>query len=224
MLSQRSAQCSYPDPVTRTEKRMAVVCLLAKALVAPFARVEIAGRQSLADVGPFVAGANHRSLADLFVGLVAFRHLGVFPSILFNRRFLPGPLSRMAEACGVILVDEGGATKAAVKAVSDGACIMVMPEGGLFFDREAPRRLGPIKPGIARIARLGSTPMVPIAVDGTQKVWPKGSYPRLHRKRPTVVVTVGEPTPSEFPSTGDEHDDQGESDKLMAMVSAMLPE
>jgi len=201
---------------------MAVVCLLAKALVAPFARVEIAGRQTLADVGPFVAGANHRSLADLFVGLVAFKHLGVFPSILFNKRFLPGPLGRMAEACGVILVDRGGATEAAVRAVGNGACIMVMPEGGLFFDHETPRQLGPIKPGIARIARLGSIPMVPIAVDGTQKIWPKGSFPRFHRKRPTVVVTVGEPIPSAYSSTDDDNDDQGESDHLMARVAAML--
>lgn len=203
---------------------MAAVCLVARALVAPFARVRIDGRQTLADVGPFVAGANHRSLADLFVGLVAFHHLGVFPSILFNKRFLPGPLSRMAEACGVILVDEGGATKAAVNAVGKGACIMVMPEGGLFFDRDEPRRLGPIKPGIARIARLGSIPMVPIAVDGTQKIWPKGSFPRFHRNRPTVVVSVGEPTMSSFSGSDDENDDQGESDKLMAQVAAMLTE
>lgn len=217
-----AGRAPYPEPVTSTQKRMAVVCLVARALVAPFARVQIAGRSTLADVGPFVAGANHRSLADLFVGLVAFHHLGVFPSILFNKKFLPGPLSRMAEACGVILVDEGGATKAAVAAVGRGACIMVMPEGGLFFDREAPRELGPIKPGIARIARLGSIPMVPIAVDGTQKIWPKGAFPRLHRKRPVVVVTVGEPTPSAFGADGDEHDDQGESEKLMATVAAML--
>jgi len=201
---------------------MAAMCMIARSLVAPFAKVEIDGRQTLADVGPFVAGANHRSLADLFVGLVAFHHLGVFPSILFNRRMLPGPLSRMAEACGAILVDEGGATKAAVTAVGKGACIMVMPEGGLFFDEAAPRQLGPIKPGIARIARLGSVPMVPIAVDGTQKVWPKGSFPRFHRKRPTIVVTVGEPTPSAFSATADQNDDQGESEKLMATVAAML--
>lgn len=201
---------------------MAAVCRIAQALVAPFARVEVEGRQTLADVGPFVAGANHRSLADLFIGLVAFHHLGVFPSILFNKRFLPGPLSRMAEACGVILVDEGGATKAAVAAVKKGACIMVMPEGRLFFNRDAPRELGPVKPGIARIARLGAIPMVPIAVDGTQRVWPKGSFPRFHRQRPTVVVTVGEPTRSAFSPDADQSDDQGESEKLMAVVAGML--
>lgn len=201
----------------KSQKRMAKLCSLAQIVISPFAKVEVHGRQTLTDVGPFVAGANHRSLADLFVGLVAFKHLGVFPSILFNKKFLPGPLSKLATWVGVIVVDSGGATKAAINAVQNGASIMVMPEGKLFYDADQPNQLGPIKPGLARVARLGGAPMVAIAVDGTERVWPKGRpVPYLLQKRPTVIITVGEP---KIPSTDN---DQHESELLMADVASML--
>lgn len=196
---------------------MARFCWIIDRVLSIFVSVELRGRASLKEAGPIVLGANHRSLADLWVGLVIFHRLGVYPGILFNRKFLPGPLAWFAEGAGVILVDKGGATKAGVAALNRGRSLMVMPEGALFFNPENPKEIGPVKPGIARMARLADRPMVAIAVDGTEHAWPKGKWPRtIPFRRTPIVVTVGEDLRVES------EDDQAESERLMNQVSSFL--
>jgi len=183
-----------------------------------FADLHVLGRLDLADIGSFVAGANHRSLADLVVGMAAFHRLGVQPSILFKKSFLPGPLAKIARKAGVIVVEGRGATETAAKALQSGASIMVMIEGGLYYNPNEPAELGPVKAGIARIARSAERPMVPISVDGTEFVWPKGRWPRWKSliDRPVITVRVGDPTMVEGP------DDEQEAVRLGEVISAQL--
>lgn len=196
---------------------MSRFCRLVNLGLTPFITIEVRETVPLSPEGALVLAANHRSLADMWVGLAVFHRLGIYPGILFSKRMLPGPLSWFAKGAGVILVGRGGATEAGVAALAGGRSLMVMPEGKLFWDPTDPKRLGEIRPGMARMARKAGRPMVPVAVDGTEVVWPKGHWPRWRPgRRRNVVVTLGEPT---YVSSDD---DQAESDRVMAHVSEWL--
>lgn len=196
---------------------MSRFCKLIDRCLSLLITLEVAGRDNIDEDLPAVLAANHRSLADLWVGLATFHRLGVYPGILFNRKFLPGPLAWFAEGAGVILVSAGGATKAGVDALDRGRSLMVMPEAGLFYNPDRPTEIGPVKPGTARMARLADRPMIPITVDGTEICWPKGRWPRWRPGSKTrVIVTIGEATEV----IGE--DDQAETERVMALVGAEL--
>lgn len=207
-------------PTTRTahEKNLARICALMALSISPAASIEVRGHhQSLASVGPVVLAANHRSMADFAVGLTVMGRLGVLPGILMARRFLPGPLGWLADQAGIIPVGRGGAVAAGVTALKSGRSLVVMPEGRLHWNPTDPTRLGRIRPGMTRMARLAGRPIVPVAVDGTERVWPKDSVPRVNpMRRKKVVVTIGEPIP-----TTDE-DDQAQAERVMNWVRRTL--
>lgn len=204
--------------MTPEERRLAVLCRIIRFALRAVTRIEIRGADRIGDHPPAVFAANHRSLADLWVGLSIFASIDVFPGILFSQRMLPGPLSRIAQALGVILVRDGGATAAGIDALRAGRSLMVMPEGGLHWDSEDPRQLGPIRPGIARMARAADVPIIPVAVDGTEVIWPHGRWPRPRiGRRQHIVVTFGEPNLVLAEST-----DQEAADAVMAVVAGNL--
>lgn len=196
---------------------MAKFCGLVDRLLSLIITIEVVGRTDIAEDTPAVLAANHRSLADLWVGLAVFHRLGVYPGILFNRKFLPGPLAPLAAGAGVILVSKGGATEAGVAALERGRSLMVMPEGRLYYNPDSPTEIGSVKPGAARMARLSGRPMVPVTVDGTEICWPLGSWPRfrLGRKQ-RVVVTIGDAT------LAHSDDDQAETERVMGLVADSL--
>lgn len=54
--------------------------------------------------------------------------------------------------------------------------VIIFPEGIRTYDG----KLGPIKPGIARIAIRADAPIVPTFIHGTYEIWPRqNSYPKL---------------------------------------------
>lgn len=199
------------------QRRLAKLCRIADLLVGRFARMDVRCDYALDEIGPFLAAANHRSLSDLLVGMSAFHRLNIQPQILFKKAFLPGPLSKIAELAGVIVVRGKGATEAGIEAVNNGSSLMIMIEGGLFYNPDDPKELGPVKSGIARMARASQRPMVAMGVAGTEKLWPKGSWPRLNPiKRKDIVFVVGEPW---IPT---DEDDQASADELSAGISALI--
>jgi len=195
---------------------MAMFCRLVDRLLSRLITIEVVGRDNIDEDLPAVLAANHRSLADLWVGLAVFHRLNVHPGILFNRKFLPGPLAPFARGAGVILVSKGGATQAGVDALGRGRSLMVMPEGGLFYDPNSPTELGPVRPGTARMARTAGRPMIPVTVDGTEICWPLGSWPKWRARGQRVVVTIGDATYAQS------EDDQAETERVMALVADRL--
>lgn len=204
--------------LSREQRQLERVCALLAAVGSPFLTIEVRGRLDLlADATPAVFAANHRSLSDFLIGLPVMGRIGVLPGILVTERFLPGPLRRLATGAGVIPVGKGGGTEAGAQALKSGRSLMVMPEGKLYWDPSDPAGLGRIKPGAARIARQSGRPVVPVAVDGSEKVWPKGSFPRINPfRRKQVVVTIGEPMNIQSDN------DQAEAERFMASVSTLL--
>ncbi len=67
--------------------------------------------------------------------------------------------------------DETGVSelKGVFKLLSEGEALVFFPEGTRSKDGE----LGPLKPGIALLARRAGVPVVPVAVDGTFECWPR---------------------------------------------------
>ena len=64
-----------------------------------------------------------------------------------------------------------------------------MPEGRLVPPEERPAGVGQGRPGISRIARATGATTVPVAITGSDSVWPLGkgfSIPRM--KRPMIKV------------------------------------
>jgi 1-acyl-sn-glycerol-3-phosphate acyltransferase len=154
--------------------------------------VRVTGRGNLPRTGGALLTANHLSYLDVFVlGLGVPRPLryvarrGLFVPVL-------GPLIRSVG--GFPIDNEGGGTaglKEALRRLKGGSIVLIFPEGTRSRDGE----LGPLKPGIAALARA-RVPFVPVAVAGTFEAWPRGRlFPRPHPLR----IHYGRPiTPEEM--------------------------
>lgn len=182
---------------SKAERRLAVLAAAARLLVAPFARFRVEGGACAVWVEECVVVANHRSLFDVVAGLVGFRRFGRYPRLLVAAEFVSGRWTGpFARAIGAIPVDRSkgrsGAVDAAVRALHDGAVVLVMPEGRLNAHAD-PLSTRPVRPGLSRIAVGAGVPVVAAAVVGADQVWPAGSpLPRLRRpsRRPTVTVRL----------------------------------
>ncbi|MEO5899954.1 MAG: HAD-IB family hydrolase [Ilumatobacteraceae bacterium] len=165
-------------------------------------RLDVAGIEKIPRDGAVIAVFNHRSYFDAtVVGAVlgqtgrSFRFLGkkeVFDAPLI------GAFSRMA---GGIRVNRSSGSNEpldqALKVLEAGEAIALAPEGTIprgpaFFATELQGRWG-----AARLAAASKAPVVPVALWGTEKVWPRNSrLPRLSfSDRPVIRVRVGDPVP-----------------------------
>lgn len=88
----------------------------------------------------------------------------------------------------------------------DGVSIYLAPEG----TRSRTGKIGPLKKGGFHLALDTHTPIVPVAIQGTIDILPRGS--RVMRTGQRVQVTIGDPIPVENQDLSD----------LMAKVSAFL--
>jgi long-chain acyl-CoA synthetase len=73
--------------------------------------------------------------------------------------------------------------------VNRGHSVIVFPEGA----RSADGRLNPLRQGIGLLATQLRVPIVPMYIDGTHEILPKGARLPTHRERQRVVVRVGSP-------------------------------
>jgi 1-acyl-sn-glycerol-3-phosphate acyltransferase len=160
---------------------------------APFAGVRVQGREHLRDVGPCIFVSNHQSMVDILaVFATNLRFLWVskienfyVPFLGWNmalnryvplkRGYLPSIL-RMVRTCLLRL--------------GEGESLFVFPEG----TRSPDGKLLAFYPGAFRLATRRGIPIVPVVIDGTQRILPKRSL-RIQPER--VKVRILEPL---FPS------------------------
>jgi len=181
-----------------------------QALFHLIAVIEARGVENLPKEGPVVLAANHVTNFDVFpmqfslprpiffmakaelhrnpILDVALRHLGSFP------------VERGAR-------DEW-ALRHAEKVLEHGQMLGIFPEG----KRNKGRGLRPAKTGAARLALAVNCPIVPLAVEGTQRMFQR--FPR----RTLVHITVGEPI---FPEHGDTA--LSLTDRVMFALAELLP-
>lgn len=67
-----------------------------------------------------------------------------------------------------------------------GAAVVVFPEGRLSVDGH----LNPFQRGVAMLVRRARVPVVPVAIAGSRKAWPKGA---TWLRRSDVRLAIGEP-------------------------------
>jgi 1-acyl-sn-glycerol-3-phosphate acyltransferase len=153
-------------------------------------RIVVEGRDRLGDHRNTVLVANHVSHLDAPVLLQA---LGIdFRAVAKKEVFyMPGfnSVLRFAGFIEVDRADRAQATRAiarAVDALKSGACFLIFPEG----TRSRTGELGPFKKGGFVVAMDAGSRIVPVALQGTRELMPRGGF----RIRPgTVRVRVLDP-------------------------------
>ena len=181
----------YPARLARAVFVDQVLRPAVRALVPP--RVHGVDRLEALD-GPVIFVANHQSHLDTPLLLSAlpdrWRHRAVVAAAadyFFDSR-LKGTLSALV--LGALPVERGRVDRRPLEQaralLDDGWSIVIFPEGGRSPDGWAQ----PFRGGAAYLSMHGGFPVVPVHLDGTGRVLPKGA------KRPTraaVHVTFGAP-------------------------------
>lgn len=166
----------------------------ARILVAlnPFWKVRVEGQVPSRDAHPFVAIANHESLADVvLIGCLPWDMKWLSKASNFRVPFL-GQMMRMA---GDIEVRRSDAESRATsmldmkKWLERGASVMIFPEG----TRSPTSEMLPFRNGAFRLAIETGRPIQPLAVSGTRFAISKGS---MRFGRANVVVRVLAPVPT----------------------------
>ena len=158
----------------------------ARATAGPFLRryfrMEVEGAEHMPPEGPLVLVANHESMWDIPLLVVASPRPIVFMAKqgVYNSPFNRWFFTRL----GGFPVRLGGRDPAAVRkaraVVRAGRVLGIYPEG----TRVRAGELGPFRSGAARIALGEGVPIMPAAMRGTGEIWPKGArYPRPARVR-----------------------------------------
>jgi 1-acyl-sn-glycerol-3-phosphate acyltransferase len=161
-----------------------VLSAIVSGLIRPFVRIELA-RMELARTENGIVICNHRSMMDVAVGLVAFRRLGRYPRLaVAGEYFTRTPFRWALRVAGAIAVDREnpkGTVRRVAEVVNSGTPVVILAEGKLHVDPADPTTTGSFKTGAARIAYDSNLPIWPIALAGTDQVWPP------HRPLPHVL-------------------------------------
>jgi 1-acyl-sn-glycerol-3-phosphate acyltransferase len=154
------------------------------------------GQENLPATGGVILCPNHLSYADwstiaLFSDAYAHRYpVFMIKSGIFEVRFIGSLMYKV----GQLPVyrgrgDAGLVLKQAEKALAEGACVIVYPEGTASRDPDQWPMMG--KTGAARLALTTGAPVIPIGQWGAQEILPYGSKKPKLWPRPTVRMVAG---------------------------------
>ena len=156
-------------------------------------RIRVEGAHHVPSTGPAVLASNHISHLDfIFVGLGAresrrYVRFMAKESIFTHR--LAGPLMRGMHH---IAVDR----EAGLQSFRDGMAALKAGEVvGLFPEATISRSFEPkeFKSGAERLAKVTKSPLIPVAVWGTQRLWTYDERSSLKQRGVPISVYVGEP-------------------------------
>jgi 1-acyl-sn-glycerol-3-phosphate acyltransferase len=149
-------------------------------------RLRAIGVENVPQDGALILAPNHFSQMDhFFIGLFLRRQVRFMAK---SQMFGPPVFTYIYKHGGVFPVRRGHhdeeAMKTAFTILGQGGMLLVYAEGG----RSRSGKLGEVKPGIGRIALESGAPVVPVAIQGSEKVrrWKRLSFPK-------VTVQFGEP-------------------------------
>jgi 1-acyl-sn-glycerol-3-phosphate acyltransferase len=162
-------------------------------------KVNVTGRDHIPANGNFILVSNHASFFDIPA------IMSVFPRarIMFKKELSWIPLWGWALYLGFhIVVDRGRGTKAmksldrAVKAIQAGGSVVLFAEG----TRSRDGQLQPFKRGAFQLAARTGVPILPIVLNGTFAIQPKGA---LDIRPGSIEMIIGDPVPTEGITTRD---------------------
>ena len=192
----------------------------------PFARFDIAGAENIPSRGPAIVAANHRSYFDTIAYGMAVFKAGRNPRGLAKKELFDAPvIGTLMRASGAICVDRkrsgASAYQAAETALRSGEVLIIAPQGTIprgeeFFEAKLKG-----KSGAARLAAATGAPVIPMAVWGTEHVWPRSSrVPNVTNvlSPPKIRVRIG---PAVKGLTGT--DFNADTEMIMDAISELLP-
>jgi 1-acyl-sn-glycerol-3-phosphate acyltransferase len=173
-----------------------MVALVSRIGARLFASVRVEGMDRIPRRGPVILAANHISNADpVVIGawitpLLRTRRI----HWLGKREIFDWPLlGWLAAQGGVHPVDRGNADveafRLATRILELGYVLLVFPEG----TRSPDGTLQEAKDGLAMLALRTGARIVPIGVNNSDAVWPKGRPVPAPLPRRTITVRIGEP-------------------------------
>lgn len=155
-------------------------------------RVKVEGLENINGSGPYIFMANHQSYFDIFALLAG---LPVDFKFLLKKELMNIPLlSITMKKAGYISIDRVDARKAirsinnAAEKIGNGSSVLIFPEG----TRSSDGQVGSFKKGGFRIALKAGCDIVPVAIENSQDIVPKGS---LRINRGTININICEPIP-----------------------------
>ncbi len=183
---------------------------LARSLFRGIAVMQSSGVDKLPDSGPVVLVANHMTNFDVFPMQFAIsRPIFFMAKVELHRNPVMDALLR---PMGSFPVERGSrdewAIEHAVSLLQHGKVLGIFPEG----KRNKGLGLRPAKTGAARLALAADCPIVPLAVDGTQRMFHR--FPRRTRVRITIGTAL-------FPQPGETA--LALTDRMMFSLAGLLP-
>ncbi len=173
----------------RRRRRLYVALRAVLVLLLRFAfRMEVKGAENIPKRGGVIMAPNHRSLIDHpVVGCITKRQVW----FMGKEELFKSPMAaRLLRALGAFPVRRGRPDRASLQRglelLRDGEVVGIYPEG----TRRPENRFEQLEEGFAYIAMKSAAPIVPVAISGTEAVFPRG------RKLPKFVkirVVIGEP-------------------------------
>jgi long-chain acyl-CoA synthetase len=156
-------------------------------------RMEVKGVDVLTKIKPpYLICPNHQSYLDPFIVCSTYPHrvLSAVFHVGASMYFTNAVMAQLARLINVVPIDTDThllrAMRAGAAGLSAQKVLTIYPEGQRSFDG----KLHPFKKGAAILASELKIPIVPVALDGTHRIWPRYSR-RFHLAR--VKLTFGEP-------------------------------
>lgn len=187
-------------------------------------RVQLEGLDNIPREGPLLVICNHASNVDgmLLIAYVVPR-MGRPMRWLGKEEALRWPLLGWGMSQnGVFGVRRGAgdleAFKLARNVLDEGGVLTIFPEG----TRSPDGALQDAKEGATVLAVRSAAPILPIAIAGSQRFWPKGKLPRPGRR---MILRVGQIFTLTTPKGSDRHESlRLATVELMRHLAELLPE
>lgn len=177
------------------------------------ARVKVYGKQNIKKGQHYLIMANHTSYADI---PALFRALPLYIRFIGKAELKKVPfLGFYMKLAGMIFIDRINPRKGresiinAAKTVKSGKNVVIFPEGTTIEGD----KIAAFKRGLHLLAAEAKSPILPVRIKGTHRVWPGNS--NLKIKGGKITIIIGEPIPYT------EYKDQKTTDFLKKMKGAI---
>lgn len=173
--------------------------LVMGAVMVPYFRLSVTGREKVPREGPVIFAANHYSFGDPpLLGIAMPRRLWFVMSAEMFRKPWFYLFCRLMD---VVPADVGerfqpSSIKKVLRIMHAGGAVGIFPEG----QRSRTGRLLEAQRGVGVFAQRGKAPVMPVAIVGMREAWPVGHWIPRPRK---VRILVGDPIPHDAEPTPD---------------------
>ncbi len=164
-----------------------------RIVLAPFTRRRVIGFDHAPHTGPAILAPNHISHFDPpLLGISVDRQVDW---MAMEELFVNPLLASLLRWIGSFPVGRGKMDYAAVRTAIDrlkrGRMVGVFPEGGLRTGPTSVLEGAPLKPGVAALAQMTQSPVIPCAIIGTDALYNPGRW--LPWRNTSVWIVFGEP-------------------------------